>query len=87
MTAVSHRLGIDVGGTFTDLVLVGPDGEALTRKVLSATDDYATAIIAGTLELLDGGRDRRRRDSARSCTGRPSPRTPSSSAAAPRPGC
>ena len=43
------RVGIDVGGTFTDLVLVAPTGEALTRKVLSATDDYATAIVAGTL--------------------------------------
>ena len=47
-----YRLGIDVGGTFTDLVLVAPDGAALTRKVLSATDDYATAIVAGTLDLL-----------------------------------
>ncbi len=49
---MSYRLGVDVGGTFTDLVLVTPDGRALTRKVLSATDDYATAIVAGTLELL-----------------------------------
>ncbi|MCY7417182.1 MAG: hydantoinase/oxoprolinase family protein, partial [Chloroflexi bacterium] len=49
---MSYRLGIDVGGTFTDLVLVTPDGRALTRKVLSATDDYATAIVAGTLDLL-----------------------------------
>ncbi len=49
---MTWRLGIDVGGTFTDLVLVGPGGEALTRKVLSATDDYATAIIAGMLDLL-----------------------------------
>jgi len=49
---MSYRLGIDVGGTFTDLVLVTPDGAALTRKVLSATDDYATAIVAGTLDLL-----------------------------------
>ncbi len=49
---MTWRLGIDVGGTFTDLVLVAPDGQALTRKVLSATDDYATAIIAGTTELL-----------------------------------
>ena len=50
---MSHRLGIDVGGTFTDLVLVLPSGDTLTRKVLSATDDYATAMVAGTLELLE----------------------------------
>src|SRR5207249_5893601 len=50
--AKSYRLGVDVGGTFTDLVLVAPDGRALTRKVLSTTADYADAIISGTKELL-----------------------------------
>jgi N-methylhydantoinase A/oxoprolinase/acetone carboxylase beta subunit len=29
------RFGVDVGGTFTDLVLAAPDGRALTRKILS----------------------------------------------------
>jgi N-methylhydantoinase A len=53
MTRVgSYRLGVDVGGTFTDLVLTAPDGQVMTRKVLSATDDYATAIISGTRDLL-----------------------------------
>jgi N-methylhydantoinase A len=47
-----HRLGVDVGGTFTDLVLVGPDGRALTRKVLSSTGDYAQAIVQGARELM-----------------------------------
>ena len=41
------RLGVDVGGTFTDLVLAGPDGRALTRKVLSSTANYAEAILSG----------------------------------------
>jgi N-methylhydantoinase A/oxoprolinase/acetone carboxylase beta subunit len=27
---MSYRLGVDVGGTFTDLVLVSPDGVART---------------------------------------------------------
>jgi N-methylhydantoinase A len=49
---MSHRLGVDVGGTFTDLVLVGPDGRALTRKVLSSTADYAEAIVDGARELM-----------------------------------
>ena len=49
---MSYRLGVDVGGTFTDLVLVGPDGRALTRKVLSSTGDYAEAIVQGTRELM-----------------------------------
>ncbi|HEV8309632.1 MAG TPA: hydantoinase/oxoprolinase family protein, partial [Methylomirabilota bacterium] len=46
------RLGVDVGGTFTDLVLVGPDGQALTHKVLSTTANYAEGIVAGVRALL-----------------------------------
>ena len=49
---MTHRLGVDVGGTFTDLVLVGPDGQALTRKVLSSTSNYAEAIVQGARELM-----------------------------------
>jgi N-methylhydantoinase A len=54
--AKSYRLGVDVGGTFTDLVLVAPDGRALTRKVLSTTTNYAEAIITGTTALLADAR-------------------------------
>ncbi|MBN9487664.1 MAG: hydantoinase/oxoprolinase family protein [Alphaproteobacteria bacterium] len=48
------RLGVDVGGTFTDLVLLSPDGRATTRKVLSTTANYADAILQGIRELLAG---------------------------------
>ena len=48
---MSYRLGVDVGGTFTDLVLVSPGGVARTCKVLSTTADYAHAIIAGVRQL------------------------------------
>jgi N-methylhydantoinase A/oxoprolinase/acetone carboxylase beta subunit len=45
------RLGIDTGGTFTDLVLF--DGEHLrVHKVRSTPDDPARAILAGIDELL-----------------------------------
>ena len=47
-----HRLGVDVGGSFTDLVLAAPDGRALTRKVLSSAANYAEAIIEGAAALL-----------------------------------
>ena len=49
---MTYRLGVDVGGTFTDLVLVGPDGRSVTRKVLSSTGNYAEAIVEGTRALL-----------------------------------
>ena len=49
---MTWRLGVDVGGTFTDLVLTAPSGEVRTRKILSATDDYATAVVAGAREIL-----------------------------------
>jgi N-methylhydantoinase A len=51
-TRMAYRLGVDVGGTFTDLVLAGPDGRALTRKVLSSTGNYADAIVRGARDLM-----------------------------------
>ena len=35
---MSYRLGVDVGGTFTDLVLVSRDAVGRTCKVLSTAD-------------------------------------------------
>ena len=49
---MTWRLGVDVGGTFTDVVLIAPTGEVRTRKVLSATGDYAAAVITGAREIL-----------------------------------
>src|SRR5262249_44267941 len=46
------RLGVDVGGTFTDLVLVTRDGRVITRKVLSTSGNYAEAIFAGIDDVL-----------------------------------
>jgi N-methylhydantoinase A len=46
------RLGVDVGGTFTDLVLLTRDGRLVTRKVLSTSGNYAEAIFAGIADVL-----------------------------------
>jgi N-methylhydantoinase A len=48
----SYRVGVDIGGTFTDIVLLGDDGSAITRKVSSTTDNYARAITEGLIDLF-----------------------------------
>jgi N-methylhydantoinase A len=47
------RAGIDIGGTFTDIVLISDDGCVRTRKVPSTVDDYARGIVEGLAALLD----------------------------------
>jgi N-methylhydantoinase A len=49
-----YRLGIDIGGTFTDIVLLGADGTLHSKKILSTPDDYSRAIEEGVRALLDG---------------------------------
>src|SRR6516165_3434415 len=46
-----YRVGVDIGGTFTDIVFLGEQGEWLTKKVSSTVDNYATAIVDGLTEL------------------------------------
>lgn len=46
------QIGVDVGGTFTDVVLLGADGESAVRKVLSTPPDYSEGIATGVQELL-----------------------------------
>jgi N-methylhydantoinase A len=48
----SFRIGIDIGGTFTDLVAIGPDGTVSVGKLSSTPDDYSRAISEGLGELL-----------------------------------
>src|SRR5437588_11974094 len=51
--ARNFRAGVDIGGTFTDIVLLGDDGSRYTKKVSSTVDDYARAIVKGLAALLD----------------------------------
>jgi N-methylhydantoinase A len=41
------RIGVDIGGTFTDIVFLGDDGRVLTRKIASTPDDYSRAVLNG----------------------------------------
>src|SRR5689334_16665123 len=50
------RVGADIGGTFTDLVLIDQDGGVVRKKVPSTTGDYAQGIVNGLeMALGDGG--------------------------------
>jgi N-methylhydantoinase A len=39
------RIGVDVGGTFTDVILQHPDGRAYVRKLLSTPPNYDAAVV------------------------------------------
>jgi N-methylhydantoinase A len=49
---MSLRVGIDIGGTFTDLVAIAADGRVLTRKAASTPHDYGEGIVIGLASLL-----------------------------------
>src|SRR5215216_3416456 len=52
MTEITYRVGVDVGGTFTDIVLLGSDGAIHTKKVPSSAENYAQAIVDGLREVF-----------------------------------
>ena len=41
------RVGVDIGGTFTDVVFLGSDGTVLAKKIASTPDDYSRAVLDG----------------------------------------
>ncbi len=52
------RVGVDIGGTFTDIVFMNADGRVLVKKVSSSVGDYAQAIIDGlALVFAEAGID------------------------------
>jgi N-methylhydantoinase A len=46
------RAGVDIGGTFTDIVLLDADGTVHTKKISSSVDNYAQAIVDGLAEVF-----------------------------------
>ena len=50
--ANAPRLGVDIGGTFTDVVAATEAGDLAVRKILSTPEDYATGVIAGARSAL-----------------------------------
>lgn len=48
-----YRLGFDIGGTFTDFVVVDDDTHSIhSHKLLTSADDPSRAVMAGIAELL-----------------------------------
>jgi N-methylhydantoinase A len=46
------RVAVDIGGTFTDIVLMSPDGVLSESKVSTTPDDPSRAVVDGLLVLL-----------------------------------
>ena len=69
MTRTVARIGVDVGGTFTDFVLHDPRRELVaTGKRLTTPDDPSEAIIAGIAPPAGRGRPDARPICTASCT-------------------
>jgi len=49
---MDYRIGVDIGGTFTDIVLYNRNGHTVISKVTSTPDDPGRAVIDGVVELL-----------------------------------
>ncbi len=49
------RVGADVGGTFTDVVVQSDTGEVRVRKVLSTPPSYDVAVVEAVRDLLEDG--------------------------------
>ncbi|MGB0631575.1 MAG: hydantoinase/oxoprolinase family protein [Alphaproteobacteria bacterium] len=47
-----YRAGVDIGGTFTDLVLMGDDGSVHAEKLLTTPDDFGRGIADGLAAAL-----------------------------------
>ncbi len=51
---MSYRLGVDVGGTFTDLLLISEEtGEKFTAKVPSTPEDSSIGVLNGVARICD----------------------------------
>jgi N-methylhydantoinase A len=50
-----YRVGIDIGGTFTDMLLVGEDGVAIIGKTLTTPDDPSLAVENALRPVLESG--------------------------------
>ena len=50
---MGYRVGVDVGGTFTDLICVTPAGEIVLDKTPSTLDDQSIGVMNGLGQLAE----------------------------------
>ena len=50
---MGYRVGVDVGGTFTDLICVTPAGEIVLDKTPSTLDDQSIGVMTGLGQLAE----------------------------------
>ncbi len=50
---MGFRVGVDVGGTFTDLLCITPDGEVVIDKTPTTLDDQSTGVMNGLQQLAE----------------------------------
>jgi N-methylhydantoinase A len=48
-----YRIGCDVGGTFTDLICITPDGEVVLDKTPTTLEDQSIGVMAGVGQLAE----------------------------------
>src|SRR5262245_31584427 len=48
---MGYRVGVDVGGTFTDLICVTPSGEVVLDKTPTTLDDQSRGVMNGLGQL------------------------------------
>src|SRR6202022_4378549 len=48
-----YRVGVDIGGTFTDIVFLGETGTVAAMKLASTPDDYSKAVLDGIRRGID----------------------------------
>ena len=50
-----YHVGVDIGGTFTDLLMLGADGRAVIKKTLSTPQDPSLAVETALRQALQDG--------------------------------
>ena len=50
---MKYKLGIDVGGTFTDYILISGTGESIVHKTLSTPEDPSIGVLNGIRDLSE----------------------------------